>query len=126
MEGARLRMENISYRDQVIWGTSLSMAKEDEIGACYNFIKEYIISRKDLYLHCEKAIIEKRKWICGESLNSAPLCDTARSINKEELISEIELMVSDEITVDGEKILDDFKKRRFVDVYKCGKVFFLK
>lgn len=121
-------MENITYRDQVIWGTSLSMAKEDEIELCYGYVKESVERRRDIYYQCKESISTKtfigERWQCDKAVHSSDLCSTALSIKKEDVIAQIERMVSDDITVSGEEILKAFKNRGYIDIYKCDRVFF--
>ena len=123
-------MENITYRDQILWGTSLSMAAETEIDICYDFVREYVRNRKDIYNKCEQSHPTKNfisiKWECGETANNSDLCDKANSIKKEDLIVEIEKMVSNDISISGEEILKSFEKRKYVDIYKCDRVFFIR
>ena len=123
-------MENITYRDQILWGTSLSMAEEKEIDLCYGFVKEYVRNKNDIYNICGLSQYTKNfmgmKWQCGESVNNSHLCDKDLSIKKEDLIGAIEMMVSEDISISGEQILKSFKKRNYVDIYNCGRVFFIK
>ena len=124
-------METMTYQDQRIWGTSLGMAKDDEIEECYKYVKQFINRRKDLYYKCEMSLTTKNfignHWQCGESTRSSDLCDKELSIKREDLILAIEKMVlADDIQVSGENILSSFKKRKYIEVYKCGRVFFLK
>lgn len=122
-------MEHMSYRDQIIWGTSLEMAKEDEIALCYKYIKEHIINKNEMFKMCDDAKSTKNfidvRWLCGEAANSYNYCDKIPSITKEHLAAEIEAMVTDAIDVDGENIIKIFKKRGYIDIYRCNRVFFI-
>lgn len=126
-------MEKITYRDQVIWGTSLNMADEDEIELCYKYIKESIDRRKDLYNICSDAVSANSfinsvdsRWQCGNNVTNLTMCDKVESIEKEELINLIDGMISDDINVNFEEIFKIFKNRGYIDVYRCDRVFFLK
>ena len=130
IDGKERSMENISYRDQILWGTSLSMAEEKEIDLCYDFVKEFVRNRNEIYNICDLAQYTKNfigmKWQCGESVNGSHLCDKDKSIKKENLIKAIEMMVSDDISINGDQILKSFKKRNYVDEYNCGRIFFVR
>jgi len=128
--GKEFIVVDISYRDQVIWGTSLDMAEENEIEKSYDYIRRHIEENNGIYYTCEhskgtKNFIDMR-WLCGEAAHSSDLCNKNHSIKKEDLIREIEEMVSNEIDVSGEKIIKSFKKRGYIDIYKCNRVFFIK
>jgi len=126
-------MEKITYRDQVIWGTSLHMAEEDEIELCYKYIKDSIDKRRDIYSKCNEAISivsfinsVDPKWRCGNSVKSFELCDKVPSIEKVDLINLIDGMVSDDINIDYEEIFKVFIDLGHIVIYKCDRVFFMK
>ena len=126
-------MEVLSYRDQVIWGTSLDMADEDEFELCYKYFKDIAFARRDLHTICSEAISivsainsVDPKWRCGNSVKNLKLCDKYASIEIEDLIKLIDGTISDDINVDFEKIINLFKDKGYVDIYRCNRVFFLK
>lgn len=126
-------MEVLSYRDQVIWGTSLNMADEEEVDLCYKYFKDSASVRRDIYDKCPEAVSIANavnsidpKWKCGNSVKKLNLCDKHSSIEKDDLIRLIDGMTSDEISVDYDKILKLFEDKGYINVYKCSRVFFIK
>lgn len=126
-------MELLSYRDQVIWGTSLDMADETEIDLCYKFFKESAEIRRDLFDKCPDAIsavsvvnIVDPKWKCGYPVRDFKLCDKLSSIDKDAFVNLLKELSSADITVDYEKILHLFVEKGYIDIFKCNRVFFVK
>lgn len=124
-------MEQITYQDELIWGTSLNMAKENEIYECYKRVRDYIKNRSDDFNWCKKSNSTKSfmdtKWECGESARSQDLCDKMPSIKSEDFVKEVQsLVTADEVIVNGENILKSFENKGYISVYNCGRIFFLK
>lgn len=124
------RMEEISYQSQIIWGTSLGMEKDDELKKCYEYVKEYVATNKDVYKICEQSqntinFIDVR-WMCDELVNSTDKCNKVPSISLEALAMVIECMVPETLHVDGKNVIEQFKKHGYIETCKVGRAFFTK
>lgn len=121
-------MENISYEEQVIWGTSLGMASEEEVKACYDIVKQFILSKSKVYQICESSKSTKNfidiRWMCGEVVTTLDKCNKIPSISREMFAREIECIMENDLTIDGEKVIDEFKKNGHVYICRCNQVFF--
>ncbi|MEX1376427.1 MAG: hypothetical protein AB1Z23_03025 [Eubacteriales bacterium] len=121
-------MENISYEEQIIWGTSLGMASEDEIKLCHDIVKNFVISKSKVYQICESSKSTKNfidiRWECGEVVSSLDLCEKEFSIKKELLAKEIECIVEKDLTIDGETVVNALKKNGYITICRGGQVFF--
>lgn len=119
-------MEHISYLDQIFWGTSLNMAKESEIELCYKYIKEQIEHSKIFYSKCKQAELTKKHWMCGEHIKNFPLCKKQHSVLKDHLIEVINKMVTTDVNIDEENIVDSLESKGYIQIYPCSRVYFMK
>lgn len=119
-------MEQITYRQQIFWGTSLKMAQEDEIDLCYKYIKEQIEKTKIYYTKCRQAEVNKKKWMCGENIRNYPNCGKQAGILKEHLIEVIKKMVTKELNINEENIIDSLVTHGYIEFYPCNRAYFVK
>lgn len=138
-------MENISYIEHVIWGTSLDMATEEEVDYCYTHIKKHIKNGLDNFHLCkfseEKNGVSpssvmlydnpfqhytKDAWGCGRECKKGDLCDKMCSIKADDLVKVIESMVNNDINIDGKKVIKAFNDKKYILIYSCDRVFFIK
>lgn len=119
-------MEQITYREQIFWGTSLNMALEDEIDLCYKYIKDQIEKTRTFYTKCKQAETTKKRWLCGEHIKSYPLCGKKAGILKEHLIEVISKMITTDLNINEINIIDSLESHGYIQFYPCGRAYFVK
>ncbi len=138
-------MEKLTHIEQLIWGTSLDMATDEEIDICHRYIKDYLGKHNSEYKICDQSEGTKVKraerrgmslgpaissftetvWLCGESYDSSDLCNEVKSISKDDFELMINSMVPDDIEINIDNIIDRFKEKGFAKCYNCNRIFFI-
>ena len=136
-------MRDSEYIKQVIWGTSLKMAKDEEIQECYDIIKGYLEANTENYAICDQAKLKKIEpkrslfgasysmssstaWLCGMMYSGSDLCDKAPSTTIDNIQAVVEKLVPDESSISAQDIVDVFTDAGYAAVYPCNKIFLIK
>lgn len=134
-------MNNAGYVQQVIWGTSLKMASDDEIKECYEIIKNHL-KTQDEYDICDQAKLKKIDsintfltvnpksssvaWLCDMTYSNTDLCNTKPSISFENLESIVNNLVADDININLQTIVNSFLNAGYIVIYQCNRILFTK